>query len=433
MTKGHSKNRLLALLHTFGFVTSKDVYVGEDEFAKQQAEEAMKKHVKLVGQVLKNGSDYSTSTDLNQAAKRVLRIISTCSLMGLIDGQSESCPSSVVEGEICLSPAKALGQSGDNWLLLLVNIMLTVLCVVLGCGLLWMRRQLLQRERQLGNGLQQDGAAGLRDDLQHGGAAEVLEDEDEVEAEETVSQQRRRYLNCEMTEVSDPEMWQAVNHGNGSDTDSDDSMMTDRPYDPYAATVLEAIHRGDDEISNLTICNWLLGRCMRRLNDSRDHESRLFYTDAVHSLRDSFMLMCTGERDVPHGRLREMLREFARLSPRDNSPTSHLTVQQVFDELLETQRLHEARQQGAHQRGPAAHDGLDADGDEPMPAAGGQLVFEGPQTLEEAVNADIESIRGTRMRMLNELHEQIAVAEAHSDQGLVWQLKEQLEWWINAI
>ena len=97
----------------------------------------------------------------------------------------------------------------------------------------------------------------------------------------------------------------------------------------------------------------------RRLNDSRDHESRLFYTDAVHSLRDSSMQMCTGERDVPHGRLREMLREFARLSPRENSPTSHLTLQQVFHELLEVQRLHGARHQGAHQRGPAAHDGLD--------------------------------------------------------------------------
>ena len=74
-TKGHSKNCFLALLHMFGFVTSKGVYVGEDEFAKQQAKEAMEKHVKLVGQVLKNGSEHSgvTSTDLNQAAKRVLR------------------------------------------------------------------------------------------------------------------------------------------------------------------------------------------------------------------------------------------------------------------------------------------------------------------------------------------------------------------------
>ena len=38
------------------------------------------------------------------------------------------------------------------------------------------------------------------------------------------------------------------------------------------------------------------------------------------------------------------------------------------------------------------------------------------------------------MRMINELHERIiAVAEAYSDQELVWQLEEQLDWWINAI
>ncbi len=48
-TKGHSKNRFLALLYMFGFVTSKGDHAGENEFAKQQAKETMKKHVKLVG------------------------------------------------------------------------------------------------------------------------------------------------------------------------------------------------------------------------------------------------------------------------------------------------------------------------------------------------------------------------------------------------
>ena len=54
-TKGHSKNRFLALLHMFGFVTSNGIHVGEDEFAKQQAKETMKKHVK---QVLKHCSEF---------------------------------------------------------------------------------------------------------------------------------------------------------------------------------------------------------------------------------------------------------------------------------------------------------------------------------------------------------------------------------------
>ena len=62
-----------------------------------------------------------------------------------------------------------------------------------------------------------------------------------------------------------------------------------------------------------------------------------------------------------------------------------------------------------------------------------QLVYEGPATLEQSVNRNIERIRATRMRMINELHERIAVAEAHSDQELVWRLEEQLGWWSNAI
>ena len=93
------------------------------------------------------------------------------------------------------------------------------------------------------------------------------------------------------------------------------------------------------------------------------------------------------------------------------------------------------------ERRQRALDGLDDD--EPMPEAdqqmdnADQLVYEGPATLELSVNRDInrdiESIRATRMRMINELHECIAVAEAYSDQELIWQLEEQLDWWIDAI
>ena len=115
-------------------------------------------------------------------------------------------------------------------------------------------------------------------------------------------------------------------------------MTTSQPHDPYAATVREAIDRGDGTIRNLTICNWLLERCTRRLRDAHDRASRLFYTDAVRALRDSFAKMCTGEMQIPDGRVRDILREFARLSPRDDSPTFRLTVQQVYDELMEVER-----------------------------------------------------------------------------------------------
>ena len=72
------------------------------------------------------------------------------------------------------------------------------------------------------------------------------------------------------------------------------------------------------------------------------------------------------------------------------------------------------------------------DTDQPMDNAD-QMWYEGPLTLEQATNRDIENIRVTRMRMINELYERIAVAEAYSDQELIWSLEEQLDWWINAL
>ena len=62
-----------------------------------------------------------------------------------------------------------------------------------------------------------------------------------------------------------------------------------------------------------------------------------------------------------------------------------------------------------------------------------QMVYEGPLTLEQSVNRDIESIRTTRMRSINELHERLAEAEAYSKEELIWDLEQQLDWWINAI
>ncbi len=49
----------------------------------------MKKHVKLIGQVLKGDVECSvgfSSTNVNQTAKRVLKILSTCSLLEMAEG-----------------------------------------------------------------------------------------------------------------------------------------------------------------------------------------------------------------------------------------------------------------------------------------------------------------------------------------------------------
>ncbi len=59
-----------------------------------------------------------------------------------------------------------------------------------------------------------------------------------------------------------------------------------------------------------------------------------------------------------------------------------------------------------------------------------QIVFEGPLTLEQSVNIDIDGINSHRRRMINEIHERLAEAEAYSNQELIWEL-EELDWWTN--
>ena len=109
-----------------------------------------------------------------------------------------------------------------------------------------------------------------------------------------------------------------------------------------------------------------------------------------------------------------------------NSPTSRLTDQQVYDELMERERHQQALDE--MEVDPMQED----EADQQMDNAD-QMVYEGPLTLEQSVNRDIESIRTTRMRSINELHERLAEAEAYSKEELIWDLEQQLDWWINAI
>ena len=124
-TKSHSKNRFLALMCVFGFVTSKGVPVGEDELTKQQSKEALKNHVKLVGQVLKHEHGASgSSTQLNQAAKHVLRVLSMCSLMEMANGTTTT-----------MSPSP---EALSPWLGMLMAILFTAACIA--CGIFWLFR-----------------------------------------------------------------------------------------------------------------------------------------------------------------------------------------------------------------------------------------------------------------------------------------------------
>ncbi len=62
---------------------------------------------------------------------------------------------------------------------------------------------------------------------------------------------------------------------------------------------------------------------------------------------------------------------------------------------------------------------------------GHQMMYERPPTLEQSISRDIDGINSTRRRAINELHEWVAEAEAYSNQELIWDLQQQLDWWTN--
>ncbi len=59
------------------------------------------------------------------------------------------------------------------------------------------------------------------------------------------------------------------------------------------------------------------------------------------------------------------------------------------------------------------------------------IVYEGPLSLEQSINRDLDGINSTRRRMMNDIHERLAEAEAYSNQELIWELEQQLDWWTN--
>ena len=73
-----------------GFVNRKGEPVGEADFLRLQAKERIKAHVKVIGSCLKDTTRMTShgvsSTNMNKTAKRVLRILSTCSLLEIADG-----------------------------------------------------------------------------------------------------------------------------------------------------------------------------------------------------------------------------------------------------------------------------------------------------------------------------------------------------------
>ena len=235
-----------------------------------------------------------------------------------------------------------------------------------------------------------------------------------------------------MSECSDPEM--QINHVSLSSSEDDEQM-----HDEVAATVIEAFDRFVDTVDESTLVSWLMSRCQRRRDEAIDDDKREAYNDHVIALSTSWMDMCDNDA-VPRPRLRGMLRDFARLSPRSGSPTAALSCDEVVGELLQMQSNvnsleSEAAELEAHNEDVAMPD---ADGGEDHqmdvdlngirnntheigPEAEGPTY--GPLDRNDTL---LQEIHDQRARVLAEIEEHLAGPLTQEEQ---WYWEAQRDWW----
>ena len=94
-------------------------------------------------------------------------------------------------------------------------------------------------------------------------------DDDESIPEESEEERNRRYLNAEMIEVSDPELWMNLHHQIDEDEDSEENAE-EAELDATQLRILQALDSDDDRISSpaAAIAMWLLARLNRRIAEA---------------------------------------------------------------------------------------------------------------------------------------------------------------------
>ena len=418
-TKGLGRDRFLSLLFMIGFVKGEPVR--EAEFLRLQAKERIKAHVKVIGSCLKDTTSMTShgvsSTNMNKTAKRVLRILSTCSLLELADGYE-------VDG---MSPSpEALGLWSYVFRAMILAICFAVGFVFLA-GVISFGRRNPVRDAEV----QEPQEVPFQDEADGG-------DLGEDQTGETASDRWHRYKNCSMSECSDPEYWMQLNHFSSCSSESEE-----QPHDLVASMVIEAFDRSVNIVTEKTLCEYLLLRCTRRLSQAADEDTRAIYNDRVISLRTSCTDMCEGRRTIPRLQLRDIFREFARLSPCPNSPTfaAAMSLDDVISELLQMESNAVPRDgataveiDGAGGTTSSAADNavpmeVDDNGNANMEVDVEPVIY-GPRTHDESL---LEDIHTQRDRMLREIREHLDGAYNTGSQEQIWYWQDQENWWLNAV
>ena len=242
-------------------------------------------------------------------------------------------------------------------------------------------------------------------------------------------ERRERYRYCELGEASDPEVWMEVRHGGSPE----DSSSTDWGFteNPAPGACIQAIDTTD--VGNVAICSFLFDRSTRRLQEARDsgadQATVRFYLNAVETLDDAYSKFANGELNNNSVETRNILRDFARFSPRADSPTARLSADDIANEL---------RHYENNQRALDDDDAMDVDGDgdhhmganlngihnnthEIGPEAEGPVY--GPLDHNDTL---LEEIHTQRARVLAEIEDHLAGPLTQEDQ---WYWEAQRDWW----
>lgn len=269
--------------------------------------------------------------------------------------------------------------------------------------------------------------------------------EDEAD-EETDSQLRARYLRDPMEELSDPETWHRIRYGVDSPVTTESGESTDQPHDPVASAFIEAMDITQEQVGNVAVCCFLMERATRRyrqaVDGGADRATIRYYTDVVNTLDNSFTRFESGELNDNSVETRNILREFARFSPRADSPTAAMTMEQMVDEMRRYQNNQNAPDDEARHRRENNDMEVDDDGEnQPMDlemeenlngvhnngrvaeAAADRAVEYGPMNQVDSISADIVAQRD---RMLREIEDHLAEATSQEE---IWYWEAQCDWW----
>ena len=260
----------------------------------------------------------------------------------------------------------------------------------------------------------------------------VLDEADDEFMQETSSDKWYRYKNCSMSECSDPEFWQSLNHIPLSSSDEEEVEQVPNPVRDRLLEVLEG-----DHVSNRAIASWLFARVNRRRESVMDEADDVIYTEMHYALSVSLINMTSGTALPSFDQIRGIVMAQSNLPYDENSPSATLSVAEMRSQIVASE-VHAVE----HYNGDgslhhvsytlvddlmANSDPIDAVGPQPMEVEGPMF---GPPTHEEDM---LEDIHVRRDRALASLRERLDVAYNEGPEDLVWNLQSQIDWWTSII